>query len=686
MRPFFPEYIVLQDLETNHWGRIDEDAFRRLGSAVGRDRKDRKLGFELLRRVVHDSKGNASALKYCFAPLHKTTREESEQVEKKEKIKQEIRTLMEGHAPPHWHEAAKVLQRWWRYCRRDASSGVMPARPDPMGKGRLLSKFFETVRVQRRDFHTLAEIDGHAFHVVPEAIEWVDGVARGRVCSKCHASWKAERGDSVLRERKETRRVRLRRLWRGVARATGALIMLQRRQWKGVDPARKLCLSRRWRGAMRAIGILLVWHRCVKRARVLRQRQQWKGVDAVRMLHVRRLVRGFTRMVDFWARLLREVRSRDAPEYLFDDLYWSGAPVNTIAHGEDFGRLSRLRELGVDVNFSVLEKLVLAEVRCHYVTYKVVAYDHVTLKSRLQGHAICFSHEPQRIYTLAQNLEIDVPHVLNDEKTWRLRGKVMRWVAEVCSRPVEKVKAHMSPAQTSVTLLVEFREDEKDDLGDAMEKLSAGSVSLISEVGEMGVTLRHFGEAHVSRCNGSLSETVLWAAIDAARIQFVGPKGVQTRLERCALNLSREGGDLQLRPHVVYNCLKMRYELHDEGERPPSIQRVRDIINAFDARSKIAAHAIRTEDMQVERLMEHEDIANVRSVAQSHETRKSLLDDDDKSGGAERDITITHHGVFEAPVDEEGAYIKALSATFDAAREDAARAKIFDLVRSRRLS
>ena len=54
---------------------------------------------------------------------------------------------------------------------------------------------------------------------------------------------------------------------------------------------------------------------------------------------------------------------------------------------------------------------------------------------------------------------------------------------------------------------------------------------------------------------------VLRAALDAVSVVFVGPQGLQTKLERCALKLGRDG-DLQLRPHVLYNQLKLRSALH----------------------------------------------------------------------------------------------------------------------------
>jgi hypothetical protein len=72
----------------------------------------------------------------------------------------------------------------------------------------------------------------------------------------------------------------------------------------------------------------------------------------------------------------------------FEDLYATNAPKFSIASGADFGRLSALRSKGIRVDVSTLERLVLAEARCHQVVYKVVAYGDGTDRRRLQGHSI----------------------------------------------------------------------------------------------------------------------------------------------------------------------------------------------------------------------------------------------------------------------------------------------------------
>ena len=53
-----------------------------------------------------------------------------------------------------------------------------------------------------------------------------------------------------------------------------------------------------------------------------------------------------------------------------------------------------LVELGIDVDVSVLERLVLAEARPHHVVYKVVAYGEKTERKRLHGHSIVCPQAP----------------------------------------------------------------------------------------------------------------------------------------------------------------------------------------------------------------------------------------------------------------------------------------------------
>ena len=78
----------------------------------------------------------------------------------------------------------------------------------------------------------------------------------------------------------------------------------------------------------------------------------------------------------------------------FADLYSKNAPANSIGAGHDYGRLSRLRELGISTDVSVVERLMLGDARCHSVTYQVEAYGEKTRRMRLQGHTIIFPQAP----------------------------------------------------------------------------------------------------------------------------------------------------------------------------------------------------------------------------------------------------------------------------------------------------
>ena len=89
-------------------------------------------------------------------------------------------------------------------------------------------------------------------------------------------------------------------------------------------------------------------------------------------------------------------RAEDSSEraaHDFDDLYNEHAPAHTIAAGADFGRLAPLAALGA-ADVSALEKLVLADARCHYVVLKVVANGSETERTRLYGHTLIFPQEP----------------------------------------------------------------------------------------------------------------------------------------------------------------------------------------------------------------------------------------------------------------------------------------------------
>jgi hypothetical protein len=78
----------------------------------------------------------------------------------------------------------------------------------------------------------------------------------------------------------------------------------------------------------------------------------------------------------------------------FYELSGKYAPEHSIAAGADFGRIAGLRTAEM-LDVSVLEKLVLARSRCHFVAIKVVADGSETGRQRLHGHTIIFPQEPK---------------------------------------------------------------------------------------------------------------------------------------------------------------------------------------------------------------------------------------------------------------------------------------------------
>ena len=115
------------------------------------------------------------------------------------------------------------------------------------------------------------------------------------------------------------------------------------------------------------------------------------------------------------------------------------------------------------------------------------------------------------------------------------------------------------------------------------------------------------------------------AAVDAVAIQFVGPSGLcQTRLDKCAMSLYKEDGDLALRPRVLWNELYMRAVLHGDEvifEGKPIQEQsaaVKALIDSFNAEEQIKKRCVqKVHNIAIERCTQASDIANVRSHAQS---------------------------------------------------------------------
>ena len=208
----------------------------------------------------------------------------------------------------------------------------------------------------------------------------------------------------------------------------------------------------------------------------------------------------------------RATSSDDATNDDFEDLYATNAPPSSIAHGEDFGRLSGMQEKGIRVDVSTLERLLLAETRCHHIVYKVVAYGVQTDRKRLHGHSI------------------------------------------VCPQKATEMEH------------------------------------------------KGFGKA------------ALEAAYAAVRIVFVGPSGMQEKLERAALKID----DLRLRPDVIYNFMTLNHLLHN-GPPVPAIDEIIQLIEEHSLAAHVKSHASFMDDTSIEESTAPSDIANVRSHAQMDE-------------------------------------------------------------------
>ena len=148
-------------------------------------------------------------------------------------------------------------------------------------------------------------------------------------------------------------------------------------------------------------------------------------------------------------------------------------------------------------------------------------------------------------------------------------------------------------------------------------------------------------------------------AVDAVAIQFVGPSGLcQTRLDKCAMSLYKEDGDLALRPHVIWTELYMRAVLHGEEiifEGKPIQEQyaaVKGLIDRFNAKEQIKNRCVqKIHNTAIERCTQASDIANVRSHAQSGV--HSALEDLDSEATShqadqhELDLHLSHVGIFD---------------------------------------
>ena len=237
----------------------------------------------------------------------------------------------------------------------------------------------------------------------------------------------------------------------------------------------------------------------------------------------------------------------------FEDLYATNAPPSSIAHGEDFGRLSELRKKGIRVDVSTLERLLLAETRCHQIVYKVVAYGEQTDRQRLHGHSI------------------------------------------VCPQKAT------------------------------------------------GIDHNGFGKA------------ALEAAYAAVRIVFVGPSGMQEKLERAALKID----DLRLRPDVIYNFLTLNHLLHN-GPSVPSIEEIIQLIAEHSLEAHVKKHASHMHDTSIEAQTAPSDIANVRSHAQTDDLLEDPEGDTAVAQGQDLPPSMVPIGLFELEPQQMDAVIEGI--------------------------
>ena len=333
---------------------------------------------------------------------------------------------------------------------------------------------------------------------------------------------------------------------------------------------------------------------------------------------------------------------------LYDHLYWRGAPKDSVAAGDDFGRISHLKQkYGIETSRSRLEQLVLASVRTQYISYKVVAFDNQTQRRRLNGHTISFPHAPQRFSSVKQTFR--PARALTDE---RRRKEVVKWLASRAGVAMAVVcLGDCSDDAHGLQLTVTIGPLPTGMAETVADKLRVCTADLAEVVERFGVPLVAVEEPRLETTTWTFCEAVLHAAgatakpkkdlcvyrrshacccdderlaVDAVAIQFVGSSGCQTRLDRCAMSLYKEDGDLTLRPHVLWNELYMRAVLHGEEvifEGKPIQEQfaaVKGLIKRFDAAKQIKERCVqKIHSTAIERCTQASDIANVRSHAQS---------------------------------------------------------------------
>ena len=177
-------------------------------------------------------------------------------------------------------------------------------------------------------------------------------------------------------------------------------------------------------------------------------------------------------------------------------------------------------------------------------------------------------------------------------------------------------------------------------------------------------------EPSTDNCGG-FNAAVLQAALGQVRIQFVGPSGERSKLERTALQLD----DLRLRPELIYNFLQLRAVVTGSGP-PPPIEEIAALIKPADGPSAVEAHVRATAEMAsvgaagAERAVAGSDVAGVRANAQCDAHRQAAGEEDEEDGEGEGRLLMQTAGVLSIADQEMEAVIEGIAAAVADAQED----------------
>ena len=331
----------------------------------------------------------------------------------------------------------------------------------------------------------------------------------------------------------------------------------------------------------------------------------------------------------------------------------------------------------------------VAEQQGAYVQIK--ACEHKTERRRLHGHGkpcevpfsrarghhrrapsfrtwavIAFPHAPQRLSTV--RLVFGLASAFKDDKARETFKKRLASEVGVAAKAVDVgcCTEDVDGLQDTAVTIGPLPTAEADDVA---AQLRACTSDLAKTGQLLQIDVKHTSEPTLETCRWSFCEQVLHAAVSAVNLTFVGPKGCQSRLERCAMAFFKEDGDLALRPHVLFNWLVFRQRRDGEAftfEGKPlskSYAAVQKMITDFDARTKILESAHKVLNTAIERCTEASDIANVRVGAQSA-AHSAVADDAEAEArkGEELAPHMVHCAVLDRHDQHEGQVLDGLSA------------------------